>query len=61
MIFRPTSKDLKLIAWGIGRVILGVGLIMAIPLAVAIACTEWNTVLDFLVGMTACFTFWLIT
>jgi trk system potassium uptake protein TrkH len=61
MIFRPTSKDLKLIAWGIGRVILGVGLIMAIPLTVAIASTEWNTVLDFLVGMTACFTFWLIT
>jgi len=49
-----------LIGWGIGRVILGIGLIMLIPLAVAVASTEWNVVLDFLVGITACVTFWLI-
>jgi len=60
MILRPTREDLKLIGWGIGRVILGIGLIMLIPLAVAVASTEWNVVLDFLVGITACVTFWLI-
>ncbi|MHB8895478.1 MAG: TrkH family potassium uptake protein [Candidatus Geothermincolia bacterium] len=59
-MLRPTRDDLKLIGWGIGRVILGVGIIMLIPLFVAIVCTEWNTVLDFLVGITACVTFWLI-
>lgn len=60
MILRPTREDLSLIGWGIGRVILGVGLIMLIPLAVALLSTEWNVVLDFLVGITACVTFWLI-
>jgi len=60
VILRPTREDLMLIGWGIGRVILGIGLIMLIPLAVAVASTEWNVVLDFLVGITACVTFWLI-
>ena len=60
MILRPTRDDLKLVAWGIGRVILGVGLIMLVPLGVAIFSTEWITVLDFLVGITACVTFWLL-
>jgi trk system potassium uptake protein TrkH len=60
VILRPTREDLKLIGWGIGRVILGVGLIMLVPLAVAVACTEWNTVLDFLVGIAACVAFWLL-
>jgi trk system potassium uptake protein TrkH len=60
VIFRPTREDLKLIGWGIGRVILGVGLIMTIPLTVAIFSTEWNTILDFLVGIGACLTFWLV-
>ncbi|PKQ28338.1 MAG: cation transporter [Candidatus Anoxymicrobium japonicum] len=59
MILRPTRDDLKLIGWGIGRVILGVGIIMAVPLVVAIISTEWNAVLDFLVGIAACVTFWL--
>lgn len=60
MILKPTREDLKLVGWGIGRVILGVGIIMLVPLVVAIICTEWNTVLDFLVGITACVTFWLL-
>jgi trk system potassium uptake protein TrkH len=61
MILRPTRDDLKLIFRGIGRVILGIGLIMLLPLAIAVTSTEWNTVLDFLVGIAACVTFWLIT
>jgi trk/ktr system potassium uptake protein len=60
MILRPAREDVKLIGWGIGRVILGVGLIMAIPLAVSVLATEWETVLDFLVGILACTTFWLV-
>ncbi|MDD5748162.1 MAG: potassium transporter TrkG [Actinomycetota bacterium] len=60
MILKPTREDLKLIAWGIGRVILGIGLIMIIPLVVALVSTEWNTVLDFLVGISSCVLFWLI-
>ncbi|MBU4385699.1 MAG: hypothetical protein KKH73_01750, partial [Actinobacteria bacterium] len=51
---------MKLIGWGIGRVILGIGIIMTVPLVVAVVSTEWNVVLDFLVGITACVTFWLV-
>jgi trk system potassium uptake protein TrkH len=60
VIFRPTRDDLKLIGWGIGRVILGIGLIMLVPLAIALFSTEWNIVLDFLIGIAACVAFWLI-
>jgi trk system potassium uptake protein TrkH len=60
MILRPTRDDLKLIAWTIGRVILGIGLIMLVPLVVALVCTEWVIVLDFLTGIFACVAFWLL-
>jgi trk system potassium uptake protein TrkH len=60
MIFKPTREDLRLIGWGIGRVILGVGLLMLVPLTVALVSTEWITVLDFLIGIFACVSFWLL-
>jgi len=60
MILRPTREDWKLIGWGIGRVILAIGLLMLVPLAIALISTEWNTVLNFLVGIFACVTFWLV-
>jgi trk system potassium uptake protein TrkH len=60
VILKPSRDDVRLIGWGIGRVILGVGLIMAIPLAVSLVCVEWNTALDFLIGMLACTSFWLV-
>jgi trk/ktr system potassium uptake protein len=60
MILKPSREDLKLIGWGIGRVILGIGLIMTIPLAVAIFSTEWETALNFLVGIFSCVAFWLL-
>ncbi len=60
MILRPTREDLKLICWTIGRVILGIGLIMLVPLVVALVCTEWVIVLDFLTGILACVAFWLL-
>ncbi|MBU1671209.1 MAG: TrkH family potassium uptake protein [Actinobacteria bacterium] len=61
MIFKPTREDLKVIGQGIGRVILGVGLIMLIPLVVAVVSTEWLAVIDFLIGIFACVAFWLVT
>ena len=60
MILRPSRGDVKLIGWGIGRVILGVGLLMTVPLVTAVLSTEWDTVLDFLVGILACVAFWLV-
>ncbi len=61
MILRPTLEDVKVIGRGIGRVILGVGLIMLIPFIVALASTEGRTMLDFGIGILSCICFWLIT
>ncbi len=60
MILRPGREDLKLIGWAIGRVILGVGMLMLIPLATALLSTEWNVAVDFLIGIFACSAFWLL-
>ncbi len=60
MILRPSREDLKIIGWAIGRIILGIALIMLIPLVVSLACSEWSAALDFLVGILACVAFWLI-
>lgn len=60
MILRPSKEDIQAIGWGIGRVILGIGLIMTVPLFIAAICTEWNVVLDFLIGIAACLCFWLL-
>lgn len=59
MILRPTGRDIKAIGWGIGRVVLGVGLLMTIPLVVSVCCGEWDTALDFLISLLACLSFWL--
>lgn len=61
MILKPSKEDIKLIGWAAGRVILGVGLIMAVPLVVSLICSEWNVALDFIIGMLACVVFWLVT
>ncbi len=59
MVLRPTGRDVKAIGWGIGRVVLGVGLLMTVPLLTSICCGEWDASLDFLVSALACLTFWL--
>lgn len=61
MILKPSREDVKIIAWAIGRVILGVGLIMLVPLLTSLICSEWNVTLDFLIGIAACVLFWLAT
>lgn len=59
MIVRPRLSDLKIIGLYTGKVIIGVGLLMLIPLAVALAFSEYNAAIDFLVAIGACFVFGL--
>ncbi len=56
MIPRPRASDFKNIAYYSGKVVFGVGFLMAIPLVVALIFQEWNPALDFLIGMFSCFT-----
>ncbi len=61
MLLRPRAADLKIIGLYTGRIILGVGLLMTIPLATALIAAEWSATVDFVIGMCACLTLGLIT
>ncbi len=56
MIIRPRASDVKIIGLYTGKVIVGVGLIMLVPLGVSVFFGEWKAAADFLVGIGACFT-----
>jgi trk system potassium uptake protein TrkH len=61
VLLRPRRQDLKIIGLYTGKVIIGVGLLMLLPLVTALCFAEWNGAIDFLVGMGACFVFGLAT
>ncbi len=60
MLVRPRLNDFKLIGLYVGKVLIGVGLLMLIPLLVALIFQEWNAAVDFLIGIFSCFIFGLI-
>ena len=60
MLLRPRAGDLKVIGLYTGRIILGVGLLMAVPLATALVAAEWGPAIDFVIGMCACLAFGLL-
>ena len=49
--------DFKIIGLYTGKVIIGVGLLMVIPLATSLLFREWNPAIDFLLGIGACLVF----
>jgi trk system potassium uptake protein len=54
MILRPGADDIRLIAFYVGKVLLGLGLVMLIPAAIAVGAQEWNSATSFLVGASLC-------
>jgi len=59
VLLRPGLIDLKIIGLYTGKVIIGVGLLMLLPLATALCFGEWSPAVDFLLGIGACFLFGL--
>jgi trk system potassium uptake protein TrkH len=59
MIVRPRLADVKIIGLYTGKVIIGVGLLMVVPLATSLLFGEWNPVIDFLLAIGACLVFGL--
>ncbi len=57
MILRPRLADHLVVGKYTGKIIVGVGVLMLVPLAVSAALSEWDTVLDFVIGASACFIF----
>lgn len=55
VLVRPQLSDLKNIGYFIGKIIIGLGLLMIVPLVIALLSREWNPALDFVIGSSACF------
>jgi len=55
MILRPRLSDFKVIGFYSGKIIMGIGLLMLVPLSLALIFKEWNPAFDFLIGIFSCF------
>lgn len=51
MILKPQAIDLRIILHFLGKIILGFGMMMALPLAVSLAFGEFVPVIDFAIGL----------
>lgn len=54
MILKPQIEDLKTIGYYLGKVIIGLGLFMFLPIIVGIIFREINPILDFSLGILIC-------
>ncbi|HOX54946.1 MAG TPA: TrkH family potassium uptake protein [Candidatus Omnitrophota bacterium] len=54
MILRPQIQDLKTIGYYLGKVTIGVGLCMFVPMIIGLLFREINPVLDFILGALIC-------
>lgn len=54
VVLKPGADDLRLIAFYLGKVLLGLGLVMLVPLAVSIALGEHNATSAFTIGASLC-------
>lgn len=51
MVLRPKFDDLRIISFFTGKIVLGVGALMLIPLLTAFFFQEWSICVDFLIGV----------
>ena len=61
MIRKVTTVDFKLVMHYVGRIIIGVGLIMIVPLITSLIFMEFSSALDFIIGISCCLIFGFLT
>ena len=54
VLLRPGAADLKLIGFYLGKVLLGLGLVMLVPAIIAVSLQEWNSASSFVIGASLC-------
>jgi trk system potassium uptake protein TrkH len=54
MIPRPQFEDIKAIGYYLGKIIMGIGLVMLIPMTVSLIAWEMNPLFDFLLSVSIC-------
>lgn len=55
MILRPTLEDYKIIGYYLGKIIIGLGILMVIPMAIAVGYQEVVPAVDFLFSISLAF------
>ena len=60
MILKPNLEDIKNIGYYLGKIIIGLGLTMFVPIVIGIAFGEINPTLDFLISIAITLVFGLI-
>lgn len=58
---KPDLRDLKLIGYYLGKVLLGLGLLQLVPLVVALSLGEWNSASAFAIGAAIAVTSWALS
>jgi trk system potassium uptake protein TrkH len=56
MTAKPRLKDLQLICLYTGKIVIGIGFLMLIPIATSLIFGEWPVAVDFLIGLGAALT-----
>jgi len=54
MVLKPNLEDLRVIGYYLGKIIIGLGMTMLIPLASAFIFREFNPLYDFLISFLIC-------
>jgi len=57
MLLRPRRDDHLVIGKYTGKIIIGVGLLMVVPLITSLIFSEWDTALDFVISISLCLIF----
>ena len=58
---RPDVRDLQLIGYYLGKVLLGLGVLQLVPLVVALSLGEWNSATAFAIGAALAITTWALS
>lgn len=54
MLLRPQIEDYKVVGYYTGKILIGIGWLLLIPLVTSLFFKEWNTCIDFLIGISSC-------
>lgn len=57
MVLKPTLTDLKIIGYYLGKIIIGLGMTMLVPIIAAFILKEINPLYDFIIGFLICLIF----
>ncbi|HSQ22296.1 MAG TPA: hypothetical protein VLQ52_05855, partial [Coriobacteriia bacterium] len=55
-MLRPSVDDHRVVGLYTGKIVSGVGLLMILPLLTALVFREWDTAIDFSIGLAVCLT-----